>query len=112
MSRPEPAIPVNIPPMIPVKNNIALTFGQSGTFILIGRSLARFNRYRAYANEAHVETKKILAYAGGNLFAIYLKLIIIPRTPPDVTYRIVVLSLDVNRSFKLLRHINVLRINF
>ena len=84
--------------MIPVKNNIALTFGQSGTFILIGRSLARFNRYRAYANEAHVETKKILAYAGGNLFAIYLKLIIIPRTPPDVTYRIVVLSLDVYRS--------------
>ena len=80
--------------MIPVKNKIALTFGQSGTFILIGRSLARFNRYRAYANEAHVETKKILAYAGGNLFAIYLKLIIIPTTPPDVTYRIVVLSLD------------------
>ena len=101
MSRPEPAIPVNIPPMIPVKNNIALTFGQSGTFILIGRSLARFNRYKAYANEAHVETKKILAYAGGNLFAIYLKLIIIPSTPPDVTYRIVVLQLDVNRSFKL-----------
>ena len=81
--------------MIPVKNKTALTFGQSGTLILIGRSLARLRRYKAYANEAHVDTKKILAYAGGNLLAIYLKLIIIPTTPPDVTYFIVVLTWDV-----------------